>query len=99
MSDNTTIKMEILFIEESGSYRVLYENGELVEVVTQSQHKIPQEIELSFAQTIENFNALGYAPENEKNSLSVQFPMEEGESLILEFIKGGNIPERTKQLR
>ena len=99
MSDNTTIKMEILFIEESGSYRVLYENGELVEVVTQSQQKIPQEIELSFAQTIENLNALGYAPENEKNSLSVQFPMEEGESLILEFIKGGNIPERTKQLR
>ena len=99
MSDNTTIKMEILFIEESGSYRVLYENGELVEVVTQSQQKIPQEIELSFAQTIENLNALGYAPENEQNSLSVQFPLEEGESLILEFIKGGNIPERTKQLR
>jgi len=88
MSDNITIKMEILFIEESGSYRVLYENGELVEVVTQSQHKIPQEIELSFAQTIENLNALGYAPENEKNSLSVRLPMEEGESLILEFIKG-----------
>ena len=99
MSDNITIKMEILFIEESGSYRVLYENGELVEVVTQSQHKIPQEIELSFAQTIENFNALGYAPENEKNSLSVRLPMEEGESLILEFIKGDNISERTKQLR
>ena len=99
MSDNITIKMEILFIEESGSYRVLYENGELVEVVTQSQHKIPQEIELSFAQTIENLNALGYAPENEKNSLSVRLPMEEGESLILEFIKGDNISERTKQLR
>ncbi len=88
MSDNTTIKMEILLLEESGSYRVLYENGELVEVVTQSQHKIPQEIELSFEQTIENLNALGYAPENEKNSLSVRLPMEEGESLILEFIKG-----------
>ena len=99
MSDNTAIKMEILFKEKSGSYRVLYENGELVEVVTQSQHKIPQEIELSFAQTIENLNALGYAPENEKNSLSVQFPMEEEESLILEFIKGDNTPERTKQLR
>ena len=99
MSDNTTIKMEILFIEESGSYRALYENGELVEVVIQGQHKIPQEIELSFAQTIENLNALGYAPENEKNSLSVQFPMEEGESLIFEFIKGDNTPERTKQLR
>ncbi len=42
MSDNTTIKMEILFIEESGSYRVLYENGELVEVVTpKPNHKIP----------------------------------------------------------
>ncbi len=99
MSDNTTIKMEILFIEESGSYRALYENGELVEVEIQGQHKIPQEIELSFAQTIENLNALGYAPENEKNSLSVQFPMEEGESLIFEFIKGDNTPERTKQLR
>ena len=99
MSDNTAIKMEILFKEKSGSYRVLYENGELVEVVTQSQHKIPQEIELSFAQTIENLNALGYAPENEKNSLSVRLPMEEGESLILEFIKGDNISERTKQLR
>ena len=99
MSDNTAIKMEILFKEKSGSYRVLYENGELVEVLTQSQHKIPQEIELSFAQTIENLNALGYAPENEKNSLSVRLPIEEGESLILEFIKGDNISERTKQLR
>lgn len=80
--------VEILFVDNSGSYRAFYTNGNLSKVTTESTCDIPLELDFTLADTFNKLNSLGYEDGNRENSFTITLPSQEDRVIRFTFIKG-----------
>lgn len=80
--------VEILFIDDSGSYRALYTHGDLTQVTTESTCDVPLELDFTLADTFNKLNSLGFEKENPNNSFTIISPSQDDTVIRFRFIKG-----------
>lgn len=80
-------KVEILFIDKSGSYRALYTHGNLTKILTESTCDVPAELDFTLVDTFTHLKALGFEEGNGDNSFTITPPSQQDPVIRFQFTK------------